>query len=153
MEAKRYSATQSSYIHTSPPRSLPNMSLLLQGIAASTIRTGAGFHWLCQFVGQALPVYLGEVSIHWCLDAPKLRSFWTWLRLFSCRCLFHSMRNCGIAPSFVCQSGLKALLVLWFLRYNLQWPWEGWTHGICTEDWRYPLMARNLGLKATLFCR
>ena len=41
----------------------------------------------------------------------------------------------------------EVLVAVWLLRYNLQWPWEGWTHGLRTEDWRYPLMARNLGLK------
>ena len=38
------------------------------------------------------------------------------------------------------------LVALWVLRYNLQWPWEGWCHGLRTEDWRYPLMAKQLGL-------
>jgi steroid 5-alpha reductase family enzyme len=40
-----------------------------------------------------------------------------------------------------------ALVVLWLLRYNVQWPWEGWMTGIHTEDWRYVLMAKSLGLR------
>merc|ERR1711957_619414 len=35
------------------------------------------------------------------------------------------------------------LLVLWCIRYNITWPWDGWVKGIETEDWRYVEMAKN----------
>lgn len=37
------------------------------------------------------------------------------------------------------------LLFVWFFRYNYMWIWDGWTHGIKTEDWRYIVMAKKLG--------
>mmetsp|Transcript_84494 Transcript_84494/g.149549 ORF Transcript_84494/g.149549 Transcript_84494/m.149549 type:complete len:329 (-) Transcript_84494:223-1209(-) len=69
--------------------------------------------------------------------------YWCWFPLFS-----------AIGWMSTAESGPSArscytlgLLMAWFLRYNSQWPWEGWTHGIRTEDWRYPMMARKLGLR------
>lgn len=44
-------------------------------------------------------------------------------------------------------ASIQVLVAMWVLRYNLQWPWEGWCHGLRTEDWRYRLMAKNLGLE------
>jgi steroid 5-alpha reductase family enzyme len=38
-----------------------------------------------------------------------------------------------------------ALLILWCLRYNISWPWNGWTKGINTEDWRYVEMSKFTG--------
>ena len=38
-----------------------------------------------------------------------------------------------------------ALLVVWFVRYNYMHPWDGWTHGIENEDWRYVELAKYTG--------
>eukprot|EP00445_Apocalathium_hangoei_P036817 CAMPEP_0203950244 /NCGR_PEP_ID=MMETSP0359-20131031/84428_1 /ASSEMBLY_ACC=CAM_ASM_000338 /TAXON_ID=268821 /ORGANISM="Scrippsiella Hangoei, Strain SHTV-5" /LENGTH=331 /DNA_ID=CAMNT_0050882401 /DNA_START=48 /DNA_END=1043 /DNA_ORIENTATION=+ len=37
------------------------------------------------------------------------------------------------------------LFVAWFLRYSLWWPWDGWTVGLRTEDWRYIDLAEKIG--------
>jgi len=37
------------------------------------------------------------------------------------------------------------LLLVWYARYALWWPWEGWTVGIHTEDWRYKAVADKVG--------
>lgn len=37
-----------------------------------------------------------------------------------------------------------ALLCVWYLRYQLWFPWDGWFHGITTEDWRYIDLANKL---------
>lgn len=69
--------------------------------------------------------------------------FWCWYPLF---CMLGWMSTAQARPSF---RGIYmlGLLLAWITRYNVQWTWEGWTCGIHTEDWRYPLMARKLGLK------
>jgi len=69
--------------------------------------------------------------------------YWCWFPLFSAT---GWMWTADAAPSARSYYAL-GLLILWFSRYNIQWPWEGWTHGICTEDWRYPMMAKKLGLQ------
>jgi len=37
------------------------------------------------------------------------------------------------------------LLIVWCIRYNISWPWDGWTQGIDTEDWRYVEMSKKTG--------
>eukprot|EP00929_Paragymnodinium_shiwhaense_P067895 TRINITY_DN34128_c0_g1_i1.p1 TRINITY_DN34128_c0_g1~~TRINITY_DN34128_c0_g1_i1.p1 ORF type:complete len:358 (+),score=26.59 TRINITY_DN34128_c0_g1_i1:79-1074(+) len=68
--------------------------------------------------------------------------YWCWYPLF---CMLGWMSTAGSMPS---SRGwyMLGLLLFWITRYNVQWPWEGWTHGIRTEDWRYPMMAKKLGL-------
>lgn len=44
-----------------------------------------------------------------------------------------------------------ALLLLWFARYAAWWPWDGWTVGIHTEDWRYKELADKLGGTGCLY--
>jgi len=44
-----------------------------------------------------------------------------------------------------------ALLVSWYLRYALWWPWDGWTVGIHTEDWRYKQLADKVGGAGALY--
>lgn len=39
---------------------------------------------------------------------------------------------------------LLALLV-WYGRYNLYFPWDGWVRGLETEDWRYGELAKTTG--------
>ena len=44
-----------------------------------------------------------------------------------------------------------ALLWIWFARYNISWPWDGWVHGIKTEDWRYIETAKVTGSGTPLY--
>jgi steroid 5-alpha reductase family enzyme len=37
------------------------------------------------------------------------------------------------------------LLLVWYLRYQTSFPWDGWVHGIHTEDWRYESAAKVTG--------
>jgi len=39
------------------------------------------------------------------------------------------------------------LLLIWFMRYTIGWPWDGWSVGLDTEDWRYKDMAEKCGIK------
>lgn len=43
------------------------------------------------------------------------------------------------------------ILVLWYARYNSHFPWDGWTKGIDTEDWRYVDMAEKVGHDTLLY--
>lgn len=54
------------------------------------------------------------------------------------------MATADAAPSARGWCGL-GLLLLWFSRYALWWPWPGWTRGVDTEDWRYPELAAKVG--------
>jgi len=40
------------------------------------------------------------------------------------------------------------MLLIWFTRYSLWWPWDGWSVGLETEDWRYKDMLERAGLEA-----
>lgn len=68
--------------------------------------------------------------------------YWCWYPLFSALAWMATARSMPSARG--CYT--LGLLLAWFMRYNIQWPWEGWTRGIDTEDWRYPMMAKKLGL-------
>jgi steroid 5-alpha reductase family enzyme len=43
------------------------------------------------------------------------------------------------------------LLVLWYVRYVSQHPWDGWTKGIHTEDWRYVDLSEKVNHNAVLY--
>jgi len=43
------------------------------------------------------------------------------------------------------------LLVIWYARYHNQFPWDGWTKGIDTEDWRYVDMAKKVNHNPILY--
>mmetsp|Transcript_51534 Transcript_51534/g.103560 ORF Transcript_51534/g.103560 Transcript_51534/m.103560 type:complete len:337 (-) Transcript_51534:80-1090(-) len=68
--------------------------------------------------------------------------FWCWYPLFAA---VSWMASASSAPSWRGWYTL-ALIAGWIVRYNISWTWEGWFHGIRTEDWRYVMMARRLGL-------
>ena len=44
-----------------------------------------------------------------------------------------------------------AALVTWYLRYNYWFPWDGWTRGIETEDWRYGELVKTTGAGTPLY--
>ena len=44
-----------------------------------------------------------------------------------------------------------SLLVLWYVRYNIFFPWDGWVRGIDTEDWRYEELAKKTGSGTALY--
>jgi steroid 5-alpha reductase family enzyme len=60
------------------------------------------------------------------------------------------MATSGGRPSPRAWYGLVALL-FWFGRYNLFYPWDGWTVGLRTEDWRYGKIAEVTGPGSTLY--
>eukprot|EP00928_Gymnodinium_smaydae_P000581 TRINITY_DN1021_c0_g1_i1.p1 TRINITY_DN1021_c0_g1~~TRINITY_DN1021_c0_g1_i1.p1 ORF type:complete len:335 (+),score=52.10 TRINITY_DN1021_c0_g1_i1:36-1040(+) len=68
--------------------------------------------------------------------------YWCWYPLFAALCWTSSASADISARS--CYTLL--LLLTWCVRYNVQWTWEGWTKGVHTEDWRYPMMAAKLGI-------
>ena len=43
------------------------------------------------------------------------------------------------------------LIVLWCVRYAVQFPWSGWFTGIEHEDWRYIEMAKRTGSNTVLY--
>ena len=43
------------------------------------------------------------------------------------------------------------LIVLWCVRYAVQFPWTGWFTGIEHEDWRYIEMAKRTGSNTVLY--
>ena len=43
------------------------------------------------------------------------------------------------------------LVFLWWSRFMFQWPWEGWTHGLDHEDWRFIDIDRKLGGNSVLY--
>jgi len=54
------------------------------------------------------------------------------------------MATAGDSPSARAWCGLAAL-ACWFVRYAVHQPWDGWTVGIRTEDWRYGEVAKVTG--------
>lgn len=68
--------------------------------------------------------------------------YWCWYPLFNAAGWMATASSAPSARGWMC----LGLIVVWLVRYNSQWIWEGWFTGIHTEDWRYPLMAKNLGL-------
>jgi steroid 5-alpha reductase family enzyme len=60
------------------------------------------------------------------------------------------MATSGGHPSPRAWYALSALL-LWFARYNFFFPWDGWTTGIHSEDWRYGEIARATGSGSPLY--
>ena len=43
------------------------------------------------------------------------------------------------------------LIILWCVRYAVQFPWTGWFSGIEHEDWRYIEMAKRTGSNTILY--
>ena len=43
------------------------------------------------------------------------------------------------------------ILVVWCLRYAIQWPWSGWLEGLTHEDWRYVNMAKMTGAGTPIY--
>merc|ERR1712012_282736 len=68
--------------------------------------------------------------------------YWCWFPIFLGAALLASSQN----ASYKCWASY-VLILIWGSRYNWDIPWEGWTKGIHTEDWRYILLAKDLGLK------
>jgi len=68
--------------------------------------------------------------------------FWCWYPLFAAVGWIASATSEPSARGWY----TLALIVIWIARYNISWPWEGWHHGLSTEDWRYIMMAKRLGL-------
>lgn len=44
-----------------------------------------------------------------------------------------------------------AVLLLWYARYQIQFPWDGWIKGIETEDWRYVDLAEKVHHNPVLY--
>ena len=42
-------------------------------------------------------------------------------------------------------------LVVWCLRYAIQWPWPGWLEGLTHEDWRYVDLAKKIGVGTPIY--
>eukprot|EP00967_Tisochrysis_lutea_P048550 scaffold59337_cov35-Tisochrysis_lutea.AAC.2 len=53
-------------------------------------------------------------------------------------------------PSSRSWYGLAAFIG-WFVRYNIFWPWDGWSVGLRTEDWRYGKIAEVTGSGTALY--
>lgn len=60
------------------------------------------------------------------------------------------MSTSGAFPSARGWYGLGALL-LWFARYNVFYPWDGWTAGLQSEDWRYGMIAQATASGSRLY--